>query len=203
MSGIFAPRIVIAIDGAPSALAPQVTSIVVTLRASAPDDSAEIEIGDNDGMAALPRQDAALRIAIEQSGDRAIDIFSGRVTGATATGNDSGRRLVIHAAAPDGAGSPPVKAPLICRAGQNLVSWSLPARLAGASGAAAGYDSTLLLTAEPKIRPGRTVTIAGARAEIDGDYLVDRVTHRFSLAAGFSTELTVRRAGSPSSAFDK
>ena len=70
MSGIFAPRIVIAIDGASSPLAALVTSMVVTLHASAPDDRAEIEISDNDGLAALPRQDAALRIAVEQSGDR-------------------------------------------------------------------------------------------------------------------------------------
>lgn len=193
MSGIFAPRIVIAIDGASSPLAALVTSMVVTLHASAADDRAEIEISDNDGLAALPRQDASLRIAVEQSGDPAIDIFSGRVTGATATGNDGGRRLVIHAAASEGAGSPPVKAPLICRAGQNLVSWSLPARLAGTSGAAAGHDSTLLLTAEPELRPGRSVTVAGVRAEIDGDYVVDRVIHRFT-AAGFSTELRVRRS---------
>lgn len=191
MSGILAPRIIIAIDGASSPLAALVTSIVVTLHASAPDDRAEIEISDNDGLAALPRQDSTLRIAVEQSGDRAIDIFSGRVTGAMATGNDSGRRLVIHAAASEGAASPPAQAPLICRAGQNLVSWNLPARLAGASGAAAGHDCTLLLTAEPELRPGRTVTIAGARAEIDGDYLVDRVIHRFTNSAGFSTELRV------------
>jgi phage protein D len=192
MSGILAPRIVIAIDGVSSPLAALVTSIVVTLHASAPDDRAEIEISDNDGLAALPRQDTSLRIAVEQTGDRAIDIFSGRVTGAIASGNDSGRRLVIHAAASEVAGLPPVKAPLICRAGQNLMSWSLPARLAGASGAA-GHDSTLLLTAEPELRPGRTVTVAGARAEIDGDYVVDRVTHRFTNTTGFSTELRVTR----------
>ena len=193
MSGIFAPRLTIAIDGVSSALAPLVTSLTVNLRSPRPDASAEIEIGDNDGTAALPRQDAALRIAVEQSGGEAIDIFSGRVTGAIAIGNESGRRLVISAAGSNRGGPAPTQAPLICRAGQNLVSWSLPARLTGASGIATGHESTLLLTAEPELRPGRTVTIAGVRAEIDGNYLVDRVTHRFTLAAGFSTELRVTR----------
>ena len=190
MSGIFAPRIVIAIDGASSPLAALVTSLVVTLRFPSPNDSAEIEVSDNEGTAPLPRQDASLRIAVEQSVGPAIDIFSGRVTGAAAAGDDRGRRLVIHGAGPNAAG-PAQDAPVICRAGQNLVSWNLPARLAGASGAAAGHDCTLLLTAEPELRPGRTVTIAGARAEIDGDYLVDRVIHRFTNTAGFSTELRV------------
>ena len=116
MSGIHAPRLTIAIDGAPSALAALVTALTVNLRSPTPNASAEIEIGDNGGTAVLPRQDAALRIAIERSSGGAVDIFSGRVT------------------------------------------------------------------------------VAGARTEIDGDYFVDRVIHRFSLAAGFSTELTVRRS---------
>lgn len=193
MSGILAPRIMIAIDGAPSTLAALVTSLVVTLRFPAPIDGAEIEISDNDGAAALPRQGASLRLAVEQSGGLAIDIFSGRVTGAIATGSDGGRRLVIHGAGPNSAAPAAREAPLICRAGQNLVSWTLPARLAGASGAAADRESTLLLTAEPELRPGRTVTVAGARAEIDGDYFVDRVTHRFNNTSGFSTELRVTR----------
>lgn len=193
MSGILAPRLAIAIDGAPVALAAAVTSLVVTLRSAAPDDSAEIEIGDNDGAAALPRQGASLRIAVEQSGGLAIDIFSGRVTGATAAGDDSGRRLVIHGAGSNGVGSSATEAPLICRAGRNLVSWILPARLAGASGVT-DHESVLMLTAEPDLRPGRTVTIAGARAEVDGDYLVDRVTHRFTSNAGFSTAVLVTRA---------
>ncbi len=192
MSGIFAPRIAIAIDDAPNALAPLVTSLVVTLQSTPSDDSAEIEIGDNDGTAVLPRQGASLRIAVEQSGGRAIDIFSGRVTGATATGNDSGRRLVIHGANSNRVEPAPPEAPLICHAGQNLVSWNLAARLDGASGAT-DHDSTLILATEPNLRPGRTVTIAGARAEIDGNYVVDRVTHRFTNTSGFSTELRVKR----------
>jgi len=192
MSGIFVPRLAIAMDGVSSALAPLVTSLTVTLRLTAPKASTEIEIGDNDGTAALPRQNASLRIAVEQPGSDAIDIFRGRVTGAIAIGNESGRRLVISAAGSNSGGPAAAQAPLICRAGQNLVSWNLPARLAGASGAATGHDFTLLLSAAPGLRPGRTVTIAGVRAEIDGDYFVDGVTHRFT-AAGYSTELRVRR----------
>jgi hypothetical protein len=192
MSGILAPRIVIAIDGAPGPLAALVTSTIVTLHARAAGDLAEIEISDNDGTLVLPRRDASLRIALEQTAGEPIDIFSGRVTGAIATGNESGRRLNIYGAGPGSPGAASPTAPLVCRAGQNLVSWSLPARLAGASGAAAGHDSALLLTAEPELRPGRTVTIAGARAEIDGDYLADQVTHRFTADAGFTTELRIR-----------
>jgi hypothetical protein len=193
MSGIHAPRLTIAIDGAPSALAALVTALTVNLRSPTPNASAEIEIGDNGGTAVLPRQDAALRIAIERSGGAAVDIFSGRVTGAIAIGNESGRRLVISGAGSNSAGPVSPTAPLICRAGQNLVNWILPARLAGASGSAAGHESALTLTAEPELRPGRTVTIAGARAEIDGDYFVDRVIHRFTNTTGFSTELRVTR----------
>jgi phage protein D len=192
MSDILAPRIVIAIDGASGPLAALVTSLVVTLRFPSPNDSAEIEVSDNEGATPLPQQNASLRIAVEQSDGRAIDIFSGRVTDAAATGDDRGRRIFIHGAGPNTAG-PAQEAPLVCRAGQNLVSWSLPARLAGASGAATGQESTLLLTAEPELRPGHTVTVAGARAEIDSDYYVSRVTHRFSDTTGFSTELRVTR----------
>ncbi|HEX6093283.1 MAG TPA: hypothetical protein VFZ07_08020, partial [Dongiaceae bacterium] len=101
MSGIFAPRIVIAIDGASSPLAALVTSLVVTLRFPSPNDSAEIEVSDNEGTTPLPRQDASLRIAVEQSVGPAIDIFSGRVTGAAAAGDDRGRRLVIRGAGPN------------------------------------------------------------------------------------------------------
>ena len=193
MSGILALRLAIAIDGVSSVLAPLGTSLTVTLRATAPHASAEIEIGDNDGTAALPRQKVSLRIAVEQSAGEAIDIFTGRVTGVIAVGNESGRRLVISAAGPNGGGPPPAQAPLICRAGQNLVSWNLSARLTGASSAATGHESTLLLTAAPELRPGRTVTVGGARAEIDGDYVVDRVTHHFSQPAGFSTVVHVAR----------
>ena len=147
MSGILAPRLAIAIDGVSSVLTPLVTSLTVILRPTAPHASAEIEIGDNDGTAALPRQNVSLRIAVEQSAGEAIDIFTGRVTGVIAVGNESGRRLVISAASPNSGGPPPAQAPLICRAGQNLVSWNLPARLNGASGAASSHDFTLLLTA--------------------------------------------------------
>ena len=195
MSGIFAPRPAIIIDDAPSALATLVTSLILRLRSASPDDSAEIEIGDNDGTVALPRQGAGIRIVFEQPGNPGIEVFRGRVSGATSIGGESGRTISLACRGANGAATPMPGAPVILRAGQDLVSWRVAARLTSPDGAApADADNDLMLTAQPGLRPGMTVTIRGIRSQVDGDYRIDMVTHQFSSGSGFSTVLSARRS---------
>jgi phage protein D len=189
MSGIFSPRPIIHLDGGPSPLTPQMTSLVVTLRATAPGNQAEITLDDSLGTLDLPRRDAAIGIGFELPGDQAIEVFRGRVAGVVAIGSESGRALTL---ACQGARSvrPAAGSSLVVRAGQSLVSWRIAARPAAST-----FDD-LTLTFEPSLRPGMTVTIQGVRAEADGDYRIATVTHRFDSGSGFKTELKVRRTTS-------
>jgi phage protein D len=188
MSGIFSPRPIIHLDGGPSPLTPQMTSLVVALRASAPGNQAEIALDDSLGTLVLPRRDAAIGVGFELPGDQAIEVFRGRVAGVVAIGGESGRALAL---ACQGARSvrPAAATPLVVRAGQNLVSWRIAARPASSG----GRLDDLTLTLEPSLRPGMTVTIQGVRAEADGDYRIATVTHHFDSGSGFKTELKVRR----------
>ena len=183
MAIITPSSISVEIDGLGAEINPHIISAVVTLRSPAMDDSATIEVDDPAGMAALPRHDAGMRIAIADT-----EIFRGHIERVSGEGIERGQTLQLIGAAqssPSAADLPPH----VFIWGQNLVTWSLTAE----QGDTTLDAGVLAVTVHPGVRPGMKVTVVGVRAPFDGGYVVETVTHTFNLGAGFSTSLRVRR----------
>jgi hypothetical protein len=163
--------------------------MLVTLRSARAGGSAVIDLNDNAGTAGPPARNAAIRILLESVGAPGIEIFGGKVSGATIIGGEAGRKVRIACKGARRRTPAPPPTPVILRAGQDLVEW----HIAAPGNAAAGEENRLTLIAQPALRPGMTVAIQGVRAEADGNYRIATVTHEFTTADGFKTGLTVRR----------
>jgi hypothetical protein len=182
-----APSIAIEIDGISADISSHVVFAAVVLQSGATGDSATVEFEDSAGTIALPRRDAGMRVFISEA-----EVFDGRIALVSGEGTDKGRTLRLVATAQS---SPPATGlpTLACVWGRNLVSFSVAAKLEPPDPGDDMTAGTLTLTSHPALRPGMRITVAGARAQIDGEYLVDTVSHTFNPGAGFSTSLRIRR----------
>src|SRR5262245_37366237 len=182
------PRIAVEIDGVAADIGPQIVSAFVMLRSDKMGDTVTIELNDSLGSPPLPRQDASMRIVMAD-----VEVFRGSVARISGDGDDKGRTLRIFGVART---SPPAAdmPPLACVWGQNLVGFNVTAKLEPAEPESRHLDAGVLtMTLHPTLRPGMQVAIAGVRAQIDGNYLVNAVAHNFRAASGFSTSVRIRR----------